>query len=165
VLSTVPDVAVATPAAVCPDAGTPAGTVVLRAAELRFAGGGTVTAGDSVPSAGELAVFCRPVVTAPAVVRRDGTVLADAWLPDLVRLGELERHLGDKVIEGIVDAALARGRLRRRQRRRLMSYPLVIRLTLAMGLMPSVIFSSGVSRVCDLRCPVLDSVFDGTLAA
>ena len=83
-LSTVPDVAVATPAAVCPDAGTPAGTVVLRAAELRLAGGGTVTAGDSVPSAGELAVFCRPVVTAPAVVRRDGTVLADAWLPDLV---------------------------------------------------------------------------------
>ena len=48
-------------------------------------------------------MFCRPVVTAPAVVRRDGTVLADAWLPGLVRLGELERHLGDGVIEAIVD--------------------------------------------------------------
>ena len=153
-LSTVPDVAVATPAAVCPDAGTPAGTVVLRAAELRLAGGGTVTAGDSVPSAGELAVFCRPVVTAPAVVRRDGTVLADAWLPDLVRLGELERHLGDKVIEGIVDAALARGRLRRRQRRRLMSYPLVIRLTLAMGLMPGACYGEALARLAGLLADV-----------
>ena len=75
-----------------PLAGTPAGTLVVRAAGLRFHAGWTVTAGDSAPSAGELAVFCRPVVTAPAVVRRDGTVLADAWLPDLVRLGELERH-------------------------------------------------------------------------
>lgn len=40
------------------------------------------------------------------------------------RLGELERHLGDGVIEAIVDAALGKGRLRRRQRRRIMSYPL-----------------------------------------
>src|SRR3989442_11759359 len=55
------------------------------------------------------------------------TVLADAWLPDLVRLGELERHLGDGVIEAIVDAALEKGRLRKRERRRIMSYPLVIR--------------------------------------
>ena len=84
----------------------------------------TVTAEDRVPSAGELAVFCRPVVTAPAVVRRDGTVLADAWLPDLVRLGELEAHLGDGAIEAAVDAAVAAGRLRPRQRRRIMSYPL-----------------------------------------
>ena len=131
-----PAVADATRAAVSPDGGTPAGTVVLRAAGLRVRGGGTVTAGGAVPSAGELAVFCRPVVTAPAVVRRDGTVLADAWLPDLVRLGELERHLGDGVIEAIVDAAIAKGRLRKRERRRLMSYPLVIRLMIAMTLMP-----------------------------
>ena len=71
-------------------------------------------------------MFCRPVVTAPAVVRRDGTVLADAWLPDLVRLGELEAHLGDGVIEAAVDATVAAGRLKPRQRRRIMSYPLVI---------------------------------------
>src|SRR5262245_19297814 len=107
-----------------PVTGTPAGTVVVRAAGLRVHGG-TVIAGDAVPSAGELAVFCRPVVTAPAVVRCDGTVLADAWLPDLVRLGELERHLGDGVIEAIAGAAVAEGRLKKRQRRRLMSYPLV----------------------------------------
>jgi len=89
-----------------------------------------------VPAAGELAVFCRPVVTAPAVVRRDGTVLADAWLPDLVRLGELERHLGDGVIEAAVGEAVAAGRLKPRQRRRIMSYPLVIRLMIVMALMP-----------------------------
>jgi hypothetical protein len=89
-----------------------------------------------VPSPGELAVFCRPVVTAPAVIRRDGTVLAGGWLPDLVRLGEMERHLGDRVTEAIVNAALEKGRLKRRERRRLMSYPLVIRLMIAMTLMP-----------------------------
>ena len=72
-----------------PVARTPAGTVVVRAADLLVRGAGTVTAGETAPSAGELAVFCRPVAAAPAVVRRDGTVLADAWLPDLVRLGEL----------------------------------------------------------------------------
>jgi hypothetical protein len=83
-----------------------------------------------------LAVFCRPVVTALAAVRRDGRILAHGWMPDFVRLGELERHLGDGVIEAIVDAALGTGRLRRRQRRRIMSYPLAVRLMLAMGLMP-----------------------------
>jgi len=50
-----------------PVAGTPAGTVVVRAAGLGVHGM-TVTAGGQVPSASELAVFCRPVVTAPAVV-------------------------------------------------------------------------------------------------
>ena len=90
--------------------GTPAGTVVVRAADLWFRGGGTIVAGGCAPRPGELAVFCRPVVTAPAVIRRDGTVLADGWLPDFVRLGELERHLGDGVIEAIVDAALEEGR-------------------------------------------------------
>jgi hypothetical protein len=117
-----------------PAAGTPAGTVVLRAAGLRVQGL-TVTAVDAVPSAGELSVFCRPVVMAPAVIRRDGTVLADAWLPDLVRLSELEAHLGSGVIEAAVDAAVAAGRLKPRQRRRIMSYPLVIRLMIAMTLM------------------------------
>lgn len=80
-------------------------------------------------------MFCRPLVTAPTVVRRVGTVLADGWLPDFVRLGELERYLGDGVIEAAMDAALTEGRLRPRQRR-IMSYPLVIRLMIAMTLMP-----------------------------
>jgi hypothetical protein len=124
VLSTLPDAACATRPAISPDGGTPAGTVVIRSADLRLRGEGTVVAGGSAPWSGELALFCRPVVTAPAAVRRDGTVLADAWLPDLARLGELEPHLGDRVIEAAVDAALEKGRLKPRQRRRIMSYPM-----------------------------------------
>jgi hypothetical protein len=120
----------------CLPASPSAGTVVVRAADLIFRGGGTVTAGNAVPSAGELAVFCRPVVTAPALARRDGSVAADGWLPDFAGLGELKRHLGDGVIEEIVAAAPAQRRLRKRERRRIMSYPLVIRLMIAMALMP-----------------------------
>ena len=113
-LSTLPDAAGATRTAVPPDAGTPAGTVVVRVSDLRIHGG-TVMAAGPAPLASERALFCRPLVTAPAVVRRDGTVLADAWLPDLVRLGELERHLGDRVIEAAVGAAITAGQLKERQ--------------------------------------------------
>jgi hypothetical protein len=107
-----------------------------------------------VPAAGELAVFCRPVVTAPAVVGRDGGVRADGWLPDFVRLGELERHLGGEVIEETVSVALANGRLRKRQRRRIMSYPLVIRLMLAMTLMPDASYCEALARVAGLLADV-----------
>jgi Insertion element 4 transposase N-terminal len=136
-----------------PVAGTPAGTVVIRAAGLRVHGV-TVTAGGLAPSAGELAVFCRPVVTAPALARRDGSLAADGWLPDFVRLGELERHLGDGVIEAIVDKTIAQGRLRPRQRRRLMSYPLVIRLMLAMALMPDGSYRESLARLAGLLADV-----------
>jgi hypothetical protein len=128
--------------------------VVLRAAGLRVRGGTVTAAGDAAPAAGELAVFCRPVVTAPAVVRRDGTVLADAWLPDLVRLGELERHLGDGVIEAAVDAAIAEGRLKPRQRRRIMSYPLVIRLMIAMTLSPGGTYCEALARLAGLLADI-----------
>jgi Insertion element 4 transposase N-terminal len=139
---------------VSPVAGTPGGTVVLRAADLLIRGGGTVTAGGIAPSAGDLAVFCRPVVTAPAVVRRDGTVLAGAWLPDLVRLGELERHLGDGVIEAIAGKALEAGRPKRRERRRLMSCPLVIRLMIAMTLMPDASYCESLARLAGVLADV-----------
>jgi hypothetical protein len=136
-------------------AGSPgAGTVVVRAAGLRVHGGGTVTAEAGAPSAGELAVFCRLVVTAPAVVGRDGSVRAGGWLPDFVRLGELERHLGDGVIEAIVAAALEQGRLKRRQRRRIMSYPLVIRLMLAMTLMPDASYCESLARLGGLLADI-----------
>jgi hypothetical protein len=150
VLSYLPAVVHASRAAESPDAGTPAGTVVVRAADLRVRGRGTITVRDAVPAAGELAVFCRPVVTAPAVVRRDGAVLADGWLPDFVRLGELERHLGEEVIEEIVAAALEQGRLRKRQRRRIMSYPLVIRMMMAMTLMPDGSYCEALARLAGL---------------
>jgi len=154
VSSCLPSVADAIRAGVPAYAGTPAGTVVVRASGLRIRGGTATAGGDAAPAAGELAVFCRPVVTAPAVVRRDGTVLADAWLPDLVRLGELERHLGDGVIEAIVDEAVAAGRLRPRQRRRLMSYPLVIRLMIAMVLMPDGSYCEALARLAGLLADI-----------
>ena len=149
-LSTVPDPACATRPVVSPGAGTPAGTVVARVADLRFRGEGTVLAGGPTPRSGELALFCRPVVTAPAAVRRDGTVLAGAWLPDLVRLGGLEAHLGDGVIEDAVGTAVAEGRLAPRQRRRLMSYPLVIRLMIAMTLTPGASYCEALSTLAGL---------------
>jgi Insertion element 4 transposase N-terminal len=110
--------------------------------------------GDTVPSPGERAVSCRPVVTAPAVVRRDGTVLAQAWLPDLVRLGELERHLGDGVIEAVADEAIAAGRLKPRQRRRIMSCPLVIRVMPAMALMPDASYCEALARLAGLLADI-----------
>ncbi len=129
--------------------------VVVRAADLQARGGETaVPAGAAARRRGELAVFCRPVVTAPAMVRRDGSVLADGWLPDFVRLGELERHLGDGVIEAIVRTALEQGRLQARQRRRIMSYPLVIRLMIAMTLMPDGSCCEALGRLAGLVADV-----------
>ena len=81
-------------------------------------------------------------------------MLADGWLPDLVRLGELERHLGDGVIEAVAGAALEQGRLKRRQRRRIMSYPLVIRLMLAMTLMPDASYCEALGRLAGLLADV-----------
>ena len=152
-LSYLPDVAGASRTSWSPGAGTPAGTVVLPACGLRFHGG-MVTAGSAVPEAGELAVFCRPVVTAPAVARRDGSMLAGGWLPDFVRLGELERHLGGGAIEAAVDAAIAHGQLERRQRRRIMSYPLVIRLMLAMTLMPDASYCEALARLAGVLADI-----------
>ena len=151
--SCLPSAAAAIRSEESPGAGTPAGTIVVRAAGLRVHGM-TVITGDGVPSAGELAVFCRPVITAPAVVRRDGTVLAEAWLPDLVRLGEMERHLGDGLIEAVVDTAVAAGRLKPRQRRRIMSYPLVIRLMIAMTLMPDASYCEALARLAGLLADI-----------
>jgi len=149
-LSYLPAVVDASRTAEFPVPGTPAGTVAVGAAGLQVLGAGAVTVKDAAPSAGELAVFCRPVITAPAVIRRDGTVLADGWLPDFVRLGELERHLGDGVIGEIVAVALEQGRLKPRQRRRIMSYPLVIRLMIAMTLMPDGSYCEALARLAGL---------------
>ena len=80
--ATLPDVAVANRAVLSPDAGT----LVVRAADLHVRAAGTVTAGAAVPTSGELAVFCRPVVMAPAVARRVCGMLVGGRLPDFVRL-------------------------------------------------------------------------------
>ena len=128
--------------------------LAVRAADLRVHGSRSVTAAGSVPSKGEMTVFARPVVTAPAFVKRDGAVLADAWLPDLVRLGGLEAHLGDGAIEAITEKALRTGRLRKRERRRLMSYPLVIRLVIAMTLLPGASYSEAARVLAGLLADV-----------
>ncbi len=94
------------------------------------------------------------VVHASRIIRRDGPVLADGWLPEFVRLGELERHLGDGVIEEITAAALEQGRLKRRQRRRIMSYPLVIRLMIAMTLTPDASYCESLARLAGLLADV-----------
>jgi len=128
--------------------------LAVRAADLRVHGSRSVTAAGTAPSKGEMTVFARLVVTAPAFVKRDGTVLADAWLPDLVRLGGLEAHLGDGVIEAIAEKALRTGRLRKRERRRLMSYPLVIRLVIAMTLLPGASYSEAARTVTGLLADI-----------
>jgi hypothetical protein len=71
-----------------------------------------------------------------------------------VRLGELERHLGEGVIEAAAGAAVAAGRLRLRRRRRIMSYPLVIRLMIAMALMPDVSYGEALARLAGLLADI-----------
>jgi hypothetical protein len=132
----------------------PAGTLAVRAADLQVRGSGSVIAAGTALAKGEMTLFCRPVAVAPALVKRDGTVLADAWLPDLVRLGGLEAHLGDGVIEAITDKALRAGRLRPRERRRLMSYPLAIRLVIAMTLLPGASYAEAMRVLAGLLADI-----------
>ena len=85
------------------------------------------------------------------MIRRDGTVLADGWLPDFVRLGELERHLGDGV-EVIVDAALKE----RREKTAAATdhvVPLVIRLSRD-GLMPDASYCESLARLAGVLADV-----------
>jgi hypothetical protein len=128
--------------------------VAVRAADLRArpgklpGGRGAVLAGDA-PTAGTMVTFCHPVVTAPAVIR-GGAVLAGGWLPDFVRLGELERHLGEGVIEALAQEAVAGGVVPVPQRKRIMSLPLAIRLTVAMTLMPDACYCEALRRLAGL---------------
>jgi hypothetical protein len=84
---------------------------------------------------GDLLAWCTVVAVAPAVLDEDGRLGADGWLPEHVRLGELEEHLGDGVVErAVAETAPAPAGP---ERRRLMSLPLVARLVMAMTLMPN----------------------------
>jgi len=109
--------------------------VAVRVADVAGGGGGSalVVAGGGSVRSGESLVFCHPVVVAPAVVGRDGRVLAGGWLPDHVRLGLLEAELGQGVIEEVVAAG---DRVDPVQRLRIMSAGLTVRLVIAMTLMP-----------------------------
>jgi hypothetical protein len=128
--------------------------LAVPACDLQVHGSGPVTVAGAGPETGQETLFSLPVLTAPAFVRRDGTVLADAWLPDLARLGILETYLGDGVIEEIVAKGLRNGRLPLRERRRLLSYPLVIRLVIAMTLLPGSSYAEAMRTVAGLLADV-----------
>jgi len=128
--------------------------IAVRAADVARPGG---TAGSGAllaapasagpVASGEMLVFTCPVTVAPAVVSRGGVVRARGWLPDHVRLGELERHLGGRVIEDLVEAAVAGGRMPAPQRMRLMSLALTIRMMVAMTLMPEASYTETIRRL------------------
>jgi len=86
--------------------------------------------------AGQVMTFAVPVVTVPVRVRRSGAVQADGWLPDQVRLGMLETVLGEGVIEELCDEAVAAGLVKPSVRRRLVSLPFIMRVVVAMTLLP-----------------------------
>ncbi len=134
--------------------GTPLGTLAIPAADLLVHSARSVTVAGAAPKTGEETVFSRPVLTAPAFVKRDRTVLADAWLPAVARLGILEAHLGDGVIEKIAEKALRNGRLPLRKRRRLMCYPMAIRLVIAMTLLPGCSYAEAARVLAGLLADV-----------
>src|SRR5487761_1785049 len=111
------------------------------------AGPGALVAPAGRVTSGEMLVFTHPVTVAPAVIGRDGAVRARGWLPDHVRLGELERHLGQGAIENLVAAGIAAGRMPAPQRQRLMSLALTIRLVVAMTLMPDASYTESMRRL------------------
>jgi hypothetical protein len=117
------------------------GVIAVRVADLVVADGvdGTdllVPGTVGLVRDGDLVAWCAVVAVAPAVLDEDGRLGADGWLPDHVRLGGLEQHLGDGVIEQVV--AVSAATPTRPERRRVMSLPLAARLVMAMTLLPSV---------------------------
>jgi hypothetical protein len=133
-----------------PVVGPPAGMLAVPVAGLVDTsggrGGGALIAADGAgPGRGQVAVFCQPVVCAPVVLRRDGRVQAEGWLPEQVRLGILERYLGVGLIEDLVaDAELG---LAPGVRRRTMSLPLTARFVLAMTLLPEASYIEVMARL------------------
>ncbi len=129
-------------------AGLPAGMIAVRAADVACPGGtGTMMATAGPVTSGEMLVFTDPVTVAPAVAGWGGVVRARGWLADHVRLGELERHLGEGVIQDLVLAAVADGRMPAPQRMRLMSPGFTIRLTAAMTLMPEASYTQAIRQL------------------
>jgi hypothetical protein len=102
-----------------------------------------VVAGTSPIAMGEPVVWCTVVVTAPAVVRRDGRVQAQGRPCDHARLGaaeqELDRLCGPGTIERIAVGVRPTGKIKaagKARARREMSVAFAIRATLLMTAMP-----------------------------
>jgi len=119
--------------------GLAGGVLAVRAADLIVADGADgiellVPVGVGQVRDGDLVAWCTVVAVTPALLDEDGRVGAEGWLPDHVRLGGLEEHLGGGVVEQVVAAAAPAPS--QSERRRLMSLPLVARLVMAMTLLP-----------------------------
>jgi hypothetical protein len=99
----------------------------------------TVVAGAEKITSGDLVAWCKVVVVAPAVVRRDGRVQADGRPCDHARLGALEEQLDQMVGPGTIDRLAAgvgpTGKIKGRKRRE-MSVAFALRATLLMTLLP-----------------------------
>ena len=91
-------------------------------------------------TAGEPVVWCTVVVTAPAVVRRDGRVQAQGRPCDHARLGvveqELDHHCGPGTIDRIAADVRPTGKKVKAVARREMSVAFTVRAVLLMTLMP-----------------------------
>jgi len=99
---------------------------------LVVAGAERITAGDPV-------AWCKIVVVAPALLRRDGRVQADGRPCEHARLGALEQELDRRCGPGTIDQVAAgvrpTGRIKARARRE-MSVAFTLRAVLLMTLMP-----------------------------
>ncbi len=130
--------------------GSPAGVpgmLAVRVADLawpaRPGGDGRsalVAAGAGKIATGDLVAFFKPVVIAPAVVRRDGRVQAAGHPADHARLGVAEGRLdalaGQPGVIGQIATGLRLDGKVKGQARRAMTPALAIRHTLLMTLMP-----------------------------
>ena len=88
------------PAPVLAESGLAGGMVAVRLDALEAVDGadGTVVLapkGSGRPRAGDVVAWCALTAVAPAVLDDHGRLCADGFLPDHVRLGVLEAHLGD----------------------------------------------------------------------
>jgi hypothetical protein len=119
--------------------------------ELLVPGRGKPVRGD------DLVAWCTVVTVTPAVLGEDGRVGAAGWLPDHVRLGGLEEHLGDGVLEQVVAADAPAPT--QPERKRLMSLPLVARLVMAMTLLPHASYVEALAQLVGVlpRLPWLRS--------
>ena len=100
---------------------------------------------------GDLVAWCTVTVVAAAVLDADGRLAVDGWLPDQVRLGVLEEHLGRGTVEQVVADCAMRpvqpDEVTPRRRQRLMSLPLVARLVLAMTLLPQASYVEALAQL------------------
>ena len=111
----------------------------VRAGSGRDGRSALVVAGPSPIAAGDLVAWCKVVVTAPALLRRDGRVQAAGRPCDHARLGvgeqELDRRCGPGTIDRIAAGVCPAGKIKAVARRE-MSVAATIRAVLLMTVMP-----------------------------